>query len=393
MNSLLVKILTAVLTFAIGVGVASLWLASRRVESVFAPVPTETATARLEIVFVLDTTGSMGGLLDGAKQRIWGIVNDIMQESHSSVKIGLVAYRDHGDDYVTQLLPLTEDLDKVYSTLMDYRAAGGGDAPEDVRAALAEGLYKAGWSAANPNLTQIIFLVGDAPPHENYHDEQDALTSATEAVQKGIIVNTIQCGFSDETRRSWESIARFGHGQYFAIPADGGVQAITTPYDQQLGELAGRLGATFISYGFADEADAEAKRTAVARQAQAVETKIALAAPWRAKAERALNKVANSEAYVGDLLQNIENGTVKPENLDPASLPEQLQSMSPAKRQQEIERRLAERREIRAQIVSLSKQRADYIAAEEKNGGNKEAGFDAVVSKEVQRQMRRTTGF
>ena len=47
MNSLLVKILTAVLTFTIGVGVASLWLASRRVESVFAPVPTETASARL----------------------------------------------------------------------------------------------------------------------------------------------------------------------------------------------------------------------------------------------------------------------------------------------------------------------------------------------------------
>ena len=38
------------------------------------------------------------------------------------MSIGLVAYRDHGDQYVTQVLPLTNDLDKVYSTLMDYQA-------------------------------------------------------------------------------------------------------------------------------------------------------------------------------------------------------------------------------------------------------------------------------
>ena len=57
--------------------------------------------------------------------------------SLSSVKVGLVAYRDRGDQYVTQVLPLTEDLDKVYSTLMDYEAAGGGDEEENVRRALA----------------------------------------------------------------------------------------------------------------------------------------------------------------------------------------------------------------------------------------------------------------
>jgi uncharacterized protein YegL len=389
MNSLPVKILTAILTFAIGVGVASLWLTSRRVEPVMEPVPTGTAANRLEMVFVLDTTGSMGGLLDGAKQRIWGIVNDVMQESHASVKIGLVAYRDHGDEYVTQVLPLTEDLDKVYTTLMDYKAAGGGDGPEDVRTALAEGLYKAGWSAASPDLAQIIFLVGDAPPHNDYHDEQDTQTTAMKAVQKGIIVNTIQCGISGETARAWQTIADFGHGEYFAIPADGGVQAITTPYDEQLGDLATRLGQTFTAYGYAGEADAEMKRGAVARQAAAIEARVATAASLGAKAERAINKVANSEAYVGDLLQNIENGTVKLDAIDPASLPESLQSMSPAERKQEIERRLAERQEIRSQISALSKQRIDFIAAEQKKSGSKEAGFDIVVSKEVQKQIKR----
>src|SRR5690348_11709452 len=103
MKSLSVRILTALITFTIGVGIASLWLTRWRLNPeivpVIAPVTTEAPAARLEMVFVLDTTGSMGGLIEGAKQRIWGIVNGVMQESHASVRIGLVAYRDRGDDY------------------------------------------------------------------------------------------------------------------------------------------------------------------------------------------------------------------------------------------------------------------------------------------------------
>src|SRR5688572_25755260 len=130
------------------------------------PKTTESAPNRdtLEMVFVLDTTGSMGGLIDGAKQRIWGIINDVMQKpSKPRVRVGLVAYRDNGDEYVTKVLPITEDLDKAYTTLMDYRADGGGDTPENVRRALADGVRNAGWSHARSNLAQIVFLVGDAP--------------------------------------------------------------------------------------------------------------------------------------------------------------------------------------------------------------------------------------
>ena len=90
----------------------------------------------LELVFAIDTTGSMGGLIEGAKQRVWGIVNEVMQtECKPHVRVGLVAYRDRGDQYVTQVTPLTEDLDAIYSKLMDFRAEGGGDTPENVRAA------------------------------------------------------------------------------------------------------------------------------------------------------------------------------------------------------------------------------------------------------------------
>src|SRR5688572_20480306 len=115
MNKLSVKILTAVLTFIVGVAVASLWL-TRPTEPPIAPVNT-AAPARLEMVFVLDTTGSMSGLINGAKQKIWGIVNEVMREQHSSVRIGLVAYRDRSDRYLTQVLPLTERSEEHTSEL------------------------------------------------------------------------------------------------------------------------------------------------------------------------------------------------------------------------------------------------------------------------------------
>ena len=387
MNSLPVRILAAVLTFTLGVGVANFWLTTN-IDPVACRFPAETRPARLEMVFVIDTTGSMNGLLQAAKQRIWRIVNDVIREQHSSVRIGLVAYRDHGDEYVTQILPLTEDLDKVYMTLMDYEAAGGGDSAEDVRTALAESVQKIPWSAAAPGLSRIIFLVGDAPAHDDY-DEVDTLTTAANAARKGIIVNTIQCGSASDTQREWEAIAARGQGQYFAIPVDGGVHSITTPYDEQLSELARKLGATIRPYGYGAGAAGEAKRTEVVMMAERVEARVATSAPSAAKAERAVNKAISSEAYVGDLLQQIENGSVTLETLDPAQLTEDLRSLSPSERQQEIEKRLAVRRDLRQQILLLSKQRDAFIEAERLKGGDD--GFDVVVSKVLKEQMARQT--
>src|SRR3954447_23202196 len=176
----------------------------------------------IELVFVIDTTGSMGGLIEGAKQKVWSIVNEVMKSpSKPEVRMGLVAYRDHGDAYVTQVLPVTRDLDAVYNALMAYKAEGGGDTPEDVRQALADGVHKAGWSPRSRNTAQILFLVGDAPPHDDYGNEPDTVTSASEAVRAGILVNTIQCGNLPGTDVAWRRISRAGEGRHFAIAQDG----------------------------------------------------------------------------------------------------------------------------------------------------------------------------
>ena len=393
MNSLTFRITTALVTFIIGVGVATAWVFDSR-KPVIQPVSlveTGNDDSSLEMVFVLDTTGSMGGLIEGAKQRIWGIVNEVMQSSsHPAVRIGLVAYRDRGDQYVTQVLPLTNDLDKVYSTLMDYQAGGGGDTPEDVRQALTDGVRRAGWSQTSSRTAQIIFLVGDAPPHQDYRDEQDTSITAAEAAQKGMIVNTIQCGSLAGTKEVWEAIAQRGQGQYFSIAQDGGVQAIATPYDEQLGQLANKLGGTYVAYGGGAGTEGERYRDVRKEMADVSEAKVAASAPEAAKAERALNKAVNADAYIGDLLQSIENGSVKLESVKDEDLPADIRKLSPEARKQEIEKRLNERSELRAQIVSLSKQRGEFIATErKKQNGGKQTGFDAAVATALKEQLSR----
>ena len=382
-------IAAAILTFVIGVGAVSA-LVLKSAPKPPPPQPPAGDEKTLEMVFVLDTTGSMGGLIEGAKQRIWGIINDVMKTpAHPSVRVGLVAYRDHGDQYITQVLPLTNDLDRVYTTLMDYRADGGGDTPEDVRQALADGVHKAGWSRPTPNVAQILFLVGDAPPHEDYSNEPDTLDTTAQAVKAGMIVNTIECGAADDTRQVWQQIARRGEGQFFAIAQDGGVQAIATPYDARLSELGNRLGSTYLAYGGGAGAEGESYRNeAKARQVR-TESAVAGAAPVSAQAERAYNKALNKDAYVGDLLQSIENGSVKLDDVKSDDLPDDLKKLPPAERRKEVDRRLAERQKMRDEIVSLSKQRDEYITAERKKQTGGQNGFDAAVAAALKDQMAR----
>src|SRR4051812_41567801 len=79
----------------------------------------------VEVCFVLDTTGSMQGLIDGAKQKIWSIANPIIAtEPRPTVRIALIGYRDRCDAYVTRRFDLTDDIDTVFKNLTDFQADG-----------------------------------------------------------------------------------------------------------------------------------------------------------------------------------------------------------------------------------------------------------------------------
>ena len=130
--------------------------------------PTRQTKPCIEVCFVLDTTGSMGALIEGAKQKIWSIANEMISAQPTpELKLGLIGFRDRGDDYVVKSFGLTDDIDAIYGHLREFQAGGGGDSPESVNEALAEAIHKMPWSSDNKVL-KIIFLVGDAPPHMDY---------------------------------------------------------------------------------------------------------------------------------------------------------------------------------------------------------------------------------
>ncbi len=222
------------------------------------------AAKRVEVVFVLDTTGSMGGLIRAAQEKIWSIASTLAQAQQApEISMGLVAYRDRGDAYVTQTVDLNKDLDSMYAKLMDFAADGGGDSAESVNEALSVAIEHMSWSQ-DPNTYRVVFLVGDAPPHMDYQDDVKYPQIMAAAAAKGIVVNTIQCGHMPDTVAPWRQIAALGHGRYFTVEQAGSAVAIETPFDTRIAELAANLDGTRLYYGSAEEKAAMAGKVAAA---------------------------------------------------------------------------------------------------------------------------------
>ncbi|HEY6034773.1 MAG TPA: vWA domain-containing protein, partial [Kofleriaceae bacterium] len=233
---------TAVATVAL-----ALWLKPWASGSLTGPKPDPVADShRVDVVFAVDTTGSMGGLLDGAKRTVWSIASHIREvDKNADVHIGLVAYKDLGDVYVTKDFPLTSDMDGVFAELSTYTAEGGGDVPEDVDAALDDAVHKMVW---RDGAKKMIFLVGDAPPASRGEVPKFDV-SARDAAGKGIMINTIRCGSASDTAEAWQQIASIGAGEFSTIQQNGGVQQIATPYDQKMAELSRTIDSTAVIYG------------------------------------------------------------------------------------------------------------------------------------------------
>ena len=220
----------------------------------------QPAGPRVEVAFVLDTTGSMGGLIEGAKRRIWSIARRIGEgRPRPDLHIALVAYRDIGDEYVTRVYDFTGDMDEVFGHLSAFRAEGGGDGPEHVSAAMHDAVHRLRWSST-PGALRMIVLVGDAPPHVDYQDGFDYRRHVGEARQRGIVVESIQCGDDARTAQVWQEIATSGAGQYARIDAQGGMPVRVTAVDGELARLSAELATTVVAGGSAAErADTETK--------------------------------------------------------------------------------------------------------------------------------------
>jgi hypothetical protein len=161
-------------------------------------------TLRLDLLFLLDTTGSMGDELARIQQTIDGISARIDAFTpRPEIRYGLVAFKDAGDDYVTRSAPFTADLAAFRAGLAELSAAGGGDTPEAVDEALYEAVVRAEWR--DEPAVRLIFLVGDAGPHvrssaTGYPDPEvrfSYLDGAQQAVARGVKIYPIAASNTD----------------------------------------------------------------------------------------------------------------------------------------------------------------------------------------------------
>ena len=341
--------------------------------------PTSQSKPRIEVCFVLDTTGSMGGLIEGAKQKIWSIANEMISAQPTpELKLGLIGYRDRGDEYVVKSFSLTDDIDAVYGHLREFQAGGGGDAPESVNEALAEAIHKMPWSSDNKVL-KIIFLVGDAPPHMDYPNGPKYPDLCREAAKKDLIINTIQCGEMAETKPIWQEIAKLAEGSYAGISQSGNVAVISTPMDKELSQLNERIGSTLIPYG-----DSKLQAEVHAKYA------VAKSAPVAAMADRLSynSKTGKAVQGRGELVDALNDKTVKLEEIDQKQLPTELQKLDRDKLQKRIAKARDERADLQKQIAEISKKREAYIQSENKRlaAEGKGDAFDQKVTETLHAQ-------
>lgn len=190
----------------------------------FVKIDTEyTVPDIVDIAFVVDATGSMGDEIAYLKNDMASIMQQVNDTVNAEIiNIGSVFYKDYGDDYVTKTKAFTNSVDSVVLFIAKNQASGGGDTPEAVDDALDAAINNLSW---NKNaLSRIIFLILDAPPHNETENIKKLQKATKEAAKKGIRIIPVTCsGINKSTEYLMRSIALFTNGTYSFLTDDSGI--------------------------------------------------------------------------------------------------------------------------------------------------------------------------
>jgi len=288
------------------------------------------------------------------------------------IRVGLVAFRDVGDSYVTKRFDLSEDLDAVYANLKTLTAHGGGDTPEHVGKGLGEAVKLLSWSE-NTKTAKMIFVVGDAPP-QDYGDGFNAKTWAKAAIKKGIVVNTIRCGADANTEREFRALASAADGTFVTIGQEGGMVATATPFDTEIGKLNTAMAATAVIGG-----------SGSARTAAAVDNAALAKMPSSAAADRMSFKHAKGESTGVSTIGAIDvtAAPAKLEALKESEMPEELRALAPAARRDYVAKKAETKNALQKELVGLAGKRDAWLKENAKTSTDSfdERVFESVKSK------------
>jgi len=177
----------------------------------------------VDVMFVFDATGSMGDELRYLQEEMKDVIARASEATGGlKIRTGAVVYRDHGDEYLTRISRLTEEITETQTFIDRQEASGGGDFPEAVPEALMAAINTAGW---NENArARIAFLVLDAPCHQDSATvallHEQILNSAAQGIR---IVPVVCSGLDASGEYLMRSIALATNGTSFFLTDDSGI--------------------------------------------------------------------------------------------------------------------------------------------------------------------------
>jgi hypothetical protein len=339
----------------------------------------------VQIAILLDTSGSMNGLIEQAKTQLWNIVNEFIRARKNGRPPAIqVALYEYGKDalpaeagYLRQILPLTDDLDRVSEELFKLQTNGGQEYCGWVIRDAVKGLE---WSKSR-DVYKAIFIAGNEPFTQG---PVDFRVSCKSAIERGILVNTIFCGPSAAGGRTgWNDGAILADGRYMSIDQNQKVVEIPAPQDSLIAQLGVELNKTYLPFG-------RMGRGGLERQS-AQDSNAAASSP-SVLVTRSISKgnaIYCNDAW--DLVDAIKNGKCKLEEVKTEDLPDDLQKLDQAGRKAKVEEARKQREEIQAKILKLSTEREKYIAAERKKlSGAKQDSLEQVMCKAIRDQAARS---
>lgn len=337
------------------------------------------AETKIQVALLLDTSSSMDGLIDQAKSRLWNIVNTMTTLRYDGKKPNIeISLYEYGNDglsadggYIRQVTPLTSDLDLLSEKLFALRTNGGSEFCGQVIRTSSNELK---WDT-NQNSMKLIYIAGNEPFTQGSVNYVEAIS---DAVKKGIFVNTIHCG-DDYSGQSgmWKDGADKGKGEYFFIDHNQKIRYTPTPYDTRIDDCNTRLNATYIYYGVLGGAMKERQETQDMYAAEvSAENKVTRAAA------KANYSYSNANWDLVDAME-LDNKNIK--DIDKSTLPEKYRKMSDSELKNEIEKMTDERKKIQKEILDLNTQREEFIQTELAKTGEGETDLGKAITDAVLR--------
>lgn len=335
---------------------------------------------KIKIALLLDTSGSMDGLIEQAKSQLWSLVNDLSEAKcegqKPEVQIALYEYGNDGlpasEGFIRMVTPLTSELDKVSEDLFKLRTNGGSEFCGYV---IRTALRQLDWSTDTNNL-QVIFIAGNEPFNQGNVPYRAV---CEEAKKKNVIVNTIFCGPLEEGLRTfWQSGADITGGSYMSIQQDRKTVFIPSPYDQRISDLSQKINDTYIEYGHQGK---------LKKENQSKQDKNAGSYGVSNSVKRAVTKTKHVYKNANwDLVDAADEKAVDVTKIPAAELPENMKPMSAEQKVKYVEGKKSEREKIKSEIESLNKQREQFIALHARDQAKNDQMLDKSMIETIRKQ-------